>query len=102
LFSSAATAAAWAAVYFIADVIGWRSWPRAVSMAGENALVAYLLAPFLLSLFALAAPLFGGVNVYAALGGTTLVGLVRSAVFAFLVVLLCGALRERGLRLQLG
>ena len=102
LFSSAATAAAWVVVYFLADVRGWRSWPRAVVIAGENALVAYLLAPFLLSLLALSAPLFGGVNVYAALGANTVVGLVRSAVFAYLVVLLCGALRSRGLRLQLG
>ena len=71
-------------------------------MAGENALVAYLLAPLLLSLFEISASLFGGVNLYGALGANTLVGLVRSAVFAYLVVRLCGHLRARGLRLQLG
>jgi predicted acyltransferase len=102
LFSSAATAAAFAIVYVLADVIGWPSWPRVVSMAGENALVAYLLAPLLLSLFAMSASLSGGVNLYGALGATTFVGLVRSAVFAYLVVRLCGYLRARGLRLQLG
>jgi hypothetical protein len=102
LFSSAATAAVFGIVYFFADVIGWPSWPRVVPMAGENALVAYLLAPLLLSLFEMSASLSGGVNLYGALGGTTFVGLVRSAVFAYLVVRLCGYLRARGLRLQLG
>jgi heparan-alpha-glucosaminide N-acetyltransferase len=102
LFSSAATAAAWVVVYLLADVIAWRSWPRVVAMAGENALVAYLLAPLLLSSFEISASLFGGINPYGALGGNTLVGLVRSAVFAYLGVRLCGYLRSRGLRLQLG
>jgi heparan-alpha-glucosaminide N-acetyltransferase len=102
LFSSAATATAWTLIYVVADVIGWRSWPPAVLMAGENALVAYLLAPLLLSLFEISAGLSGGINLYGALGETTFVGLVRSAVFAYLVVRLCGYLRARGLRLQLG
>jgi heparan-alpha-glucosaminide N-acetyltransferase len=102
LLASAGTAAAWALVYGVADVIGWRSWPRVVPMAGENALVAYLLAPLLLSLFEISAAVTGGVNLYGALGGTTFVGLVRSAAFAYLVVRLCGVLRARGLRLQLG
>jgi heparan-alpha-glucosaminide N-acetyltransferase len=102
LLSSAGAAAAWALVYTLADVIGWPSWPRVVLTAGENALVAYLLAPLLLSLFEIAASLFGGVNVYDALGENTFVGLIRSAVFAYLVVRSCGFLRSRGLRLQLG
>jgi predicted acyltransferase len=101
LVSSALTAAAWAAVYAVADVRGRRRWPPVVLMAGENALVAYLLAPFLLSLFEVSAPLFGGTNVYEALAGNTVVGLLRSAVFAWLVVRLCGRLRGAGLRMQL-
>ena len=75
--------------------------PRSFAIAGENPLVAYLMAPFLLSAFALATPLFGGTNFYEALGGTTGVGLVRSAVFAWLVVRLSGFLRSRGMRIQL-
>jgi len=102
LFSSAATAAAFGVVYLLADVLGWSDWPRVVPMAGENALVAYLLAPLLLSLLEMSASLTGGVNLYGALGGTTVVGLIRSAIFAYLVVRLCGYLRARGLRLQLG
>ena len=69
-------------------------------MAGENALLIYLLAPFLLSLFELVA--WGtGSNPYEALGGSLAVGLVRSIVFAWAVVRLSGWMRARGLRLQL-
>ena len=100
LLSSAWTAAAWAAVYWVADARGFRRWPSVVGMAGENALVAYLMAPFFLSAFAASAPLLGA-NVYESLASPTAVGLVRSAVFAWLVVLFCGLLRRRGLRMQL-
>jgi predicted acyltransferase len=100
LFSSAIAAAAWAAVHWIADVRGFRRWPMAVAMAGENALVAYLLAPFLLALFALSAGLLGK-DLYGALGGNVWTGTLRSALFAWAVVRLCGFLRGRGVRMQL-
>jgi hypothetical protein len=51
LLSAALTTAAWVAVFVIADVLGRREWPKAVQIAGENPLLAYLLAPLLLSLF---------------------------------------------------
>jgi hypothetical protein len=54
-----------------------------------------------LSLFALSAPVFGGTNPYEALGQNTWIGLVRSALFAWIVVRLCGWLRSHGIRLQL-
>ena len=101
LVSSALTGGAWVAIFVLVDVLGFRRWPRSFAIAGENPLVAYLMAPFLLSVFALATPLFGGTNVYAALGETTGIGLVRSAVFAWLVVRLSGFLRSRGVRVQL-
>jgi predicted acyltransferase len=101
LVSSALTCGAWVAVFVLVDVLGRRRWPRAFSIAGENPLVAYLMAPFLLSLFALLAPLSGGTNLYAALGETTGVGLVRSAIFAWLVVRLSGWMRSTGARVQL-
>jgi predicted acyltransferase len=101
LVSSALTAAAWVAVFVLVDVLGRKGWPRSFAIAGENPLVAYLMAPFLLSLFTLSAPLFGGRDVYAALGGTPAVGLVRSAVFAWLVVRLTGWMRSKGVRIQL-
>ena len=101
LFSSALTCAAWALLFVLVDVVGWRRSPRSLSIAGENPLIAYLMAPFLLSLFALSTPLFGGTNFYEALGQTTGVGLLRSAVFAWLVVRVSGWMRSRGVRVQL-
>ena len=59
------------------------------------------MAPLLLSLFALSAPLFGGADPILALASPTGVGLVRSAVFAWLVVRLSGFMRSKGLRFQL-
>jgi len=101
LFSSALTCAAWALLFVLVDVVGWRRWPRSLTIAGENPLIAYLMAPFLLSLFALSAPLSGGVSFYESLGQTTWIGLVRSAVFAWIVVRLSGWMRSRRVRIQL-
>jgi predicted acyltransferase len=101
LLSAALTTGAWVAVFVIADVLGRREWPKAVQIAGENPLLAYLLAPLLLSLFDLAAPLFGGVNPYEAISQPVALGLVRSAAFAWAAVRLTGWLRSRGLRFQL-
>lgn len=100
LLSAAWTAAAWTALYASADVGGHRRWPGAIAMAGENALVIYLLAPFLLSVFELVAGTLGR-NPYEALGGSLAAGVVRSVVFAWAVVRLSGWMRARGLRLQL-
>jgi len=101
LLSSAWTCAAWGALYWIVDVKGWRRWPRIVPLAGENALLAYLLAPLLLSLFALTTPLFGGVDPYAVLGRTLGIGTLRSLAFVGLVVALCAALRRAGIHVRL-
>lgn len=101
LVSSALTCGAWVVVFVLVDILGHRRWPRYFAIAGGNPLVAYLMAPFLVSLFALSAPLFGGTDVYAALGKTTGIGLVRSAVFAWLVVRLSGWMRSRGVSVQL-
>ena len=100
LLSAAWTVLAWTAIYASADVAGHRRWPRAIAMAGENALVIYLLAPFLLSVFELIAGV-AGANPYEALGGSLAAGLVRSVVFAWAVVRLSGWMRARGLRLQM-
>jgi predicted acyltransferase len=100
LLSAAWTVVAWTAVYASADVAGHRRWPRAIAMAGENALVIYLLAPFLLSLFELSAGAAGS-NPSEALGGSLAAGIVRSVVFAWAVVRLSGWMSARGLRLQM-
>jgi hypothetical protein len=100
LLSAALTVVAWVVAYDLADVRAWRRWPRAIGMAGENALTIYLLAPVLLALFALLEPIVG-VNPYGALGRTLLIGTVRSILFAWVVVRLSGAMRARGLALHL-
>jgi heparan-alpha-glucosaminide N-acetyltransferase len=101
LLSSACTTLAWVAIFAAADVRGWRRWPRVLDIGGENALFAYFMAPFFLSLFAMSAPLFGGTNPYEALAQPTTIGLARSAVFAWALLRLCGWARARGLRLQI-
>ncbi len=101
LLSSFWTVAAWVAIFVLADLLDGKRWPRSFAIAGENPLVAYLMAPFLVSVFALTAPLLGGTNFYEALGATTGVGLVRSAVFAWAVVRLSGWMRSKGVRIQL-
>jgi predicted acyltransferase len=101
LLSSAITTAFWAGIFLLTDVKGWRRWPKTLTIAGENALLCYLMAPLLLSLFALSAPLFGGTNVYHRLGEGTAIGSVRSIVFSWVVVRLCGLLRDAGVRMQL-
>lgn len=101
LISSALTCAAWAGVYAVADVYRLRRWPQAIRVAGENALLAYFAAPFLLSAFVLAAALLGSANFYEEIASPVWLGLLRSAAFAALVVALCGLARRAGIRLQL-
>jgi hypothetical protein len=100
LLSAAWTAAAWSVAYAVADARDKRRAPRWLLGAGENALTIYLLAPFLLALFA-AAGLVSGTNPYHALGGSLAAGLVRAVAFAALVVALAEWLRRHGLRLRL-
>jgi hypothetical protein len=101
LLAAALTGGALALLLWLVDGRGWARWPRTLQVAGENPLLAYLLAPLLLSLFALAATVLGGVNPYEELGRSTGIGLVRSALFAWLVVWLSGVLRARGWKFQL-
>ncbi|HVR71005.1 MAG TPA: DUF5009 domain-containing protein [Vicinamibacteria bacterium] len=100
LLSAALTVLAWAVAYALADVRGWRRWPATVTMAGENALVAYLLAPFLLAVFAVLGWLLGW-NPYHAASGSLPLGLLRAVVFSWAVIRLAGWMHARGLRLRL-
>jgi heparan-alpha-glucosaminide N-acetyltransferase len=100
LLSAALTAWAWTAAYAAADVAGRRRWPPALTMAGENALMIYLLAPLLLSVFELL-EWVAGRNPYDAIRSPLALGVVTSVVFAWVVVRLSGWMRARGLRLHL-
>jgi predicted acyltransferase len=101
LISGGVTAIAWAVLLRVVDGSDWRRWPPVVTIAGEQALLIYLIAPLLGSVLALSAPLFGGENPYARLGGDLVRGTARSLVFAWVVVRLAEWLRTRGLRLRL-
>jgi predicted acyltransferase len=101
LASAALTTLAWLLLFLLADVKRWRRWPSTLFVAGENALVAYLLAPFVLSVFELLTPIFGGENPYARLGAGVIPGLIRSAIFALAIVWLTGALKRAGIRMHL-
>jgi heparan-alpha-glucosaminide N-acetyltransferase len=96
LISGGITCTAWAILYELADVKGWRRWPAPITIAGQAALLAYLLAPMLSSIFEISSALTGGVNVYGALGDHLITGTIRSALFALLVVWICGRMRTSG------
>jgi hypothetical protein len=100
LFSAGGTALLWAALSGLEEV-GFSKWPRLVRTAGENALVAFLLAPMVLSLFELGAALLRTPSPTEAFGRPLWLGLLWCGVFAWGIVLASGGLRRRGLRLQL-
>jgi len=101
LISGGITCTAWAMLYELADVKGWRRWPATITSAGLAALLAYLLAPMLSSLFELSSILTGGVNLYGALGDHLLVGTIRLALFAWLVVWICARMSAAGIEPKL-
>ncbi len=101
LWCSAITAWAWVVVYGLTDVLRWRRWAVVVEPAGQNPLLAYLLAPVLYAVFVLASDALGVPRFYDALGGSFAVGFWRSVGFAFLVTWLAGGLRRAGVQLKL-
>ncbi len=101
LLSAGLTAAAWTALFAIVDVRGWARWPRAVTIAGENPLLVYLVAPLLASLLTIVLPLVGASRVYESLGVGLFSGVLRSIAVAWLIVAVSGWLRQRGLRLRI-
>lgn len=81
--------------YYLLDIRGWKSWAIILRPAGENPLLAYILAPMIYACYGLA-----GVNPLRQIAGEGWPGIGMSAVFAFLVVLLTGILGRLGLRLR--
>jgi predicted acyltransferase len=101
LVSAAFTAIAWTAFFAAADGAGWRRWPPLLEIAGQNALLTYLLEPIVLTLLASSAVLFGR-NPWAWLleRGTT-ASLLAGVLFACLVARLAGLLAQGGVRPRL-
>jgi predicted acyltransferase len=81
--------------YYLLDVRGWKAWALSLRPAGENPLLAYILAPIIYACFQMA-----GVNPLRQVAGEGWPGIGMSAVFAIVVVLLTGLLGRMGLRLR--
>lgn len=82
LYSAAITIALWAPLYWLLDVRRRTGWARVLESAGQNALLAYILAPIAYDVLDLAADGLGIANPYWGLGQSFASGVVRAAVFA--------------------
>jgi len=101
LWSSAITTWVWMALYWLLDVRRWQGWAALLESAGQNALVAYILAPILYAVFELLALALHQPNYFDELGHSFAMGFWRSIVFAFVVTWLAGQLRRAGVLLRL-
>lgn len=101
LWSAALTFWLWAAVYWLLDVKRRRGWASLLEAAGQNALLAYILAPIVYAAFALAARALAVPNPYGLLSASFAGGFARALVFALLVVAAAGVLRRKGFVLKL-
>src|SRR5262249_51157708 len=96
LVSSAITAFVWIAVYWLVDIRKAARGTRLLTLAGQNALLAYILAPVIYALMQLC-----HVKFYSALGNGFLTGFVRSVIWAFLLIWLAAILRKSSVLLKL-
>jgi hypothetical protein len=101
LLSSAYTVWAWVGAYLLVDAAGWRLGTETLKRAGQNALLAYLLAPLLYALLGLLAEFWTGAAFYERLGETFETGLARSIGLSVAVIWVSAALHKAGVRLQL-
>jgi len=97
LWGSAITCWVWALFYWLNDVRGYAIGTRMVRPAGENPLMAYLLAPLIYTAF----DAFH-IGLYKTIGASFWpFGLMRAIVFSILIVWLTGRLQKMGFRLAL-
>jgi predicted acyltransferase len=101
LWCSAITVWVWVAISWLMDVYHRRRWAIVLEPAGQNPLLAYVLAPLLYAVFELLAAVGWSSNWYEELGNTFTTGFWRSVIFAFGVTWLAGLLRRVGLQLKL-
>jgi predicted acyltransferase len=95
LICSAATIFMFLIVYNIADIWGKAKWFEIIKPGGNNTLLCYLL-PYFAYAFAVVSRIH--LPDFALTAG---VGLVKSFLFALLIIVIAGALGRRGLRLKL-
>jgi predicted acyltransferase len=101
LLCSAYTVWAWAGAYALVDVAGWRLGTVTVRRAGQNALLAYLLAPLLYALLGWLAEFWTSAEFYWRLGDSFATGVARSVGLSVAVLWISAALHKAGVRLQL-
>jgi predicted acyltransferase len=101
LLSSAYTLWVWVGAYLLVDAGGLHVGTRTLQRAGQNALLAYLLAPLLYSLLAWLAEFWSGAEFYRRLGDSFETGLARSVGLSVAVIWVSAALHKAGVRLQL-
>jgi predicted acyltransferase len=100
LLSAAFTIVAWALVHYVTDVKGWQRWPKVVTLAGENALLVYVLQPFFLAVFGLSLTLARAASpsgIVSSFGFAALLALL----VAWLSVRFTGWLRGRGVQMRI-
>lgn len=101
LWSAAITLWLWALAYWLFDAR--KATPRVplLELSGQNALLAYILAPIFYAAVAHASTLLDVPNYYARLGTSFGTGFLRSVLFAVFVCWVAAALRRRDIVLRL-
>ncbi len=97
LMSAAYTIWVWVVIYWLMDMQGWKKWAVLLRPAGENPLLAYILAPMIVALMELVAV----AGWFHGLGSNFWPGLIRAVVWAFAITWLAGGLKSWGVRLRL-
>jgi predicted acyltransferase len=101
LLSSAYTVWGWTVAYLLVDAAGIRLGTQTLRRAGQNALLAYLLAPLFYAAVSWLGTFWPGANIYWRLGDSFQTGLARSVGLSVVVICIAAILQKRGVRLQL-
>jgi heparan-alpha-glucosaminide N-acetyltransferase len=95
LYSSAICCLIFLALYWFVDLKGIEKWARFLKPAGENPLLAYILPDVFYALMGIL-----GIKFLARYFGVGLVGIIRSLVFALLMLWVTGLLTKIKIRLH--
>jgi predicted acyltransferase len=101
LWCAAITVWVWLVLYWCLDVVNKRRWSSLLELSGQNALLAYILAPIFYASFSLIAVTLDIPNFYRELGAGLGTGIGRSIIFAVLIVWMAAAMRRSNYLLKL-
>ena len=96
IYSSAICSALFCFLYWITDILHIKKWMRFILPAGSNPLLAYILPDIFYSIIGLMGITFLSDNF-----GTGIVGIIRSVVFAFIMVYITSIFSKYKIRLHL-